>query len=194
MSKTFEEMKKSELQKATELYGLEDQVEELSKELSIKADKPVPNVPNNDVYVTVLNAYKDSKAEASVGEVKTEKVGEPVKKPIADVIRRYARSKVMVIVTDHDNTKATEEELEGMVVPIRWGNRMGKVTQYVAMHGRPQYLMQGTIDNMSTILIPTNNPESSTRTRKRFSIVEVAGWTQDQLDAKKAEQRTKIAV
>jgi len=193
MSKTFEEMNKAELQEVAELYKLTDAV----KEEAEKQGKNVSKIPNN-IYVDILNAFKESKADTD-GETKkaTEQVGNGTSsagEPIEVVKRRYARSKGMYIVTDHDNTSSTEEELEGMVVPIRWGNKQGKVVTSIALHGRPQYVPQGAIDAMAHIKIPTNTKNKSTRTKQRFQVVEVDGWTQEQIDTKIEEQRLKREV
>ena len=59
------------------------------------------------------------------------------------------------------------------------------------MHGEPQYVRNGAIEAMKTMLIPTNSESSTTRVKKRFSITEVEGWDQDRIDALKEQQKLK---
>lgn len=197
MSKTFEEMTKAELQKVAELYKVTDEINDKSKADAIAAEKPVPKVPSNDTYIAVLNAFKDKKAEDNPTDTNTGTTGNVVSsagETIEVVKRRFARSKIPCIVTDHDNTRSTEEEIEGLTTPVRWGNKQGKRVSHIALHGRMQYVEQGAIDAMKYIKMPTNTKTKSTRTKLRFSVSLTEGWTEAQIEAKIQEQKTKQAV
>lgn len=104
----------------------------------------------------------------------------------------YNFVKSYVVVTDHDNTQSTDSDDLLSGVRIQWGNRfiLGQ-TDVVFMHGEPQYVRNGALEVMKTILIPTNSENSTTRTKKRFSITEVEGWDQDRIDALKEQQKLK---
>ncbi len=199
MSKEFKDMTKTELQKVAELYKVEDQVVALAIEEAKEAGKAVPKVPTNDTYINVLEAYKaDREERVDESEKKAPgKIGNAFSSSgdtMIAVKKRYASSKVACIVTDHDNTVSQEEEVEGMTIPVRWGNKQGKFVDTIALHGKMQYVRQGAIDSIQSIKIPTNLKGSSERTKNRFTVTIVEGWSQDDIDAKTAEQKLKRAV
>ena len=205
MSKKFEQMNKAELLKAIMQLKLQDKVEELKVELGKDDDSLV-----NADYVKVLNAFKDKQDEINgvtseeesdvledetAGAVTKTVIPNPVPKTREDEIQlaaEYNFTKTYVVVTDHDNTQSTDSDDLLAGVKIQWGNRftLGQ-TDVVFMHGEPQYVRNGAIEAMKTMLIPTNSESSTTRVKKRFSITEVEGWDQDRIDALKEQQRLK---
>jgi 23S rRNA U2552 (ribose-2'-O)-methylase RlmE/FtsJ len=200
MSKTFEEMTKAELADVAKLYKVEDKVAELAVERAKEAGKSVPKVPGNDCYIEVLNEVKESRAkEAGVkpeskGEVKIGNKHSSKGKSLAEIRSDFMHTKVEVIITDHDTSTSTEEELEGRIVNISWGNKRGKETARIKLNGGPQYVKEGALRAMETILLPTNMKDKSTRNKKRFGIEYLMGWTEEKRLAKIEEQKTKIAV
>ena len=204
-SKKFEQMTKAELLKAISQLKLQDKVEELKVELGKDDDSLV-----NADYVKVLNAFKDKQDEINGASGKEESnvledeaqgsatktvITNPVPKTREDEIQlaaEYNFTKTYVVVTDHDNTQSTDSDDLLAGVKIQWGNRftLGQ-TDVVFMHGEPQYVRNGAIEAMKTMLIPTNSESSTTRVKKRFSITEVEGWDQDRIDALKEQQRLK---
>ena len=204
-AKKFEQMTKAELLKAISQLKLQDKVEELKVELGKDDDSLV-----NADYVKVLNAFKDKQdeingvsgeEESNVLEDETAAavtktvIPNPVPKTREDEIQlaaEYNFTKTYVVVTDHDNTQSTDSDDLLAGVKIQWGNRftLGQ-TDVVFMHGEPQYVRNGAIEAMKTMLIPTNSESSTTRVKKRFSITEVEGWDQDRIDALKEQQRLK---
>ena len=204
-AKKFEQMTKAELLKAISQLKLQDKVEELKVELGKDDDSLV-----NADYVKVLNAFKDKQDEingvtseeesdvledGTAGAVTKTVIPNPVPKTREDEIQlaaEYNFTKTYVVVTDHDNTQSTDSDDLLAGVKIQWGNRftLGQ-TDVVFMHGEPQYVRNGAIEAMKTMLIPTNSESSTTRVKKRFSITEVEGWDQDRIDALKEQQRLK---
>ena len=204
-AKKFEQMTKAELLKAISQLKLQDKVEELKVELGKDDDSLV-----NADYVKVLNAFKDKQDEIngvtpeeepdeledeSLGATAKPVIPSPVPKTREDEIQlaaEYNFTKTYVVVTDHDNTQSTDSDDLLAGVKIQWGNRftLGQ-TDVVFMHGEPQYVRNGAIEAMKTMLIPTNSESSTTRVKKRFSITEVEGWDQDRIDALKEQQRLK---
>jgi len=201
-AKKFEQMTKAELLKAISQLKLQDKVDELKAETGKDDDSLV-----NADYVKVLNAFKDKQDEINGVNVESEDEDEtkgavtktivpnPVPKTREDEIQlaaEYNFTKSYVLVTDHDNTQSTDSDDLLRGVKIQWGNRftLGQ-SDVVFMHGEPQYVRNGAIEAMKTMLIPTNSESATTRVKKRFSIVEVEGWDQDKIDSLKEQQRLK---
>ena len=201
-TKKFEQMTKAELLKAISQLKLQDKVDELKAETGKDDDSLV-----NADYVKVLNAFKDKQDEINGDTEESDGVEEtvgatdkivapnPVPKTREEEIQlaaEYNFTKTYVVVTDHDNTQSTDSDDLLSGVKIQWGNRftLGQ-TDVVFMHGEPQYVRNGAIEAMKTMLIPTNSEKASTRVKKRFSITEVEGWDQDKIDSLKEQQRLK---
>ena len=201
-AKKFEQMTKAELLKAISQLKLQDKVDELKAETGKDDDSLV-----NADYVKVLNAFKDKQDEingvTAEEESADETAGAVTKAVIPNAVPRtreeeiqlaaeYNFTKSYVLVTDHDNTQSTDSDDLLAGVGIQWGNKftLGQ-TDIVFMHGEPQYVRNGALEAMKTILIPTNSENSTTRTKKRFSITEVEGWDQDRIDALKEQQKLK---
>ena len=201
-AKKFEQMTKAELLKAISQLKLQDKVDELKAETGKDDDSLV-----NADYVKVLNAFKDKQdeingvtaeeesADETAGAVTKVVTPNPVPRTREEEIQlaaEYNFTKSYVLVTDHDNTQSTDSDDLLRGVKIQWGNRftLGQ-SDVVFMHGEPQYVRNGAIEAMKTMLIPTNSESATTRVKKRFSIVEVEGWDQDKIDALKEQQRLK---
>ena len=201
-AKKFEQMTKAELLKAISQLKLQDKVDELKAETGKDDDSLV-----NADYVKVLNAFKDKQdeingvtaeeesADETAGAVTKTVIQNAVPKTREEEIQlaaEYNFTKSYVLVTDHDNTQSTDSDDLLRGVKIQWGNRftLGQ-SDVVFMHGEPQYVRNGAIEAMKTMLIPTNSESATTRVKKRFSIVEVEGWDQDKIDALKEQQRLK---
>ena len=104
----------------------------------------------------------------------------------------YNMTRTRVVITDHDTTQSMEADVLEKGVVISWGNNfLLSQTDCVFMHGEPQYVRNGALAAMRTILIPTNSKDSTSRTKSRFSITEVEGWTQEKIDELKAQQKLK---
>lgn len=187
--KKFEQMNKTELLKAIKSLKLEDKVAEIGKDEDslINAD-----------YVKVLNDFKDRQDEINsiLGDENDNNNSNPgVPKTREEKIvltAEYNKLKTYVVVTDHDNTKSTESDELRAGVQISWGNKftLGQ-TDTIFLHGNPQYVRNGALAVMETMLIPTNSEKSTTRTKKRFSISEVTGFTQEKLNELKEQQKLK---
>lgn len=201
-TKKFEQMNKAELLKAITQLKLQDKVEELKVELGKDEDSLI-----NADYIKVLNDFK-AKQDALNGVTNYEdgenQNGEDTPKIVVpnsvpktreeeiQLASEYNFVKSYVVVTDHDNTQSTDSDDLLAGVKIQWGNRftLGQ-TDIVFMHGEPQYVRNGALEVMKTILIPTNSENATTRVKKRFSITEVEGWDQDRIDALKEQQKLK---
>ena len=201
-AKKFEQMTKAELLKAISQLKLQDKVDELKAETGKDDDSLV-----NADYVKVLNAFKDKQDEINGANTEDDSSDEtagavtkvvtpnPVPRTREEEIQlaaEYNFTKTYVLVTDHDNTQSTDSDELLRGVKIQWGNRftLGQ-SDVVFMHGEPQYVRNGAIEAMKTMLIPTNSESATTRVKKRFSIVEVEGWDQDKIDALKEQQKLK---
>ena len=217
MSKKFEQMNKAELLKAITQLKLQDKVEELKVELG-KDDDSLVNADYikvlNDFKVKQdkVNGIYDNESsddesdnsddgthitdKASDKETLTKQATKnsipKTREEEIQLAAEYNFVKSYVVVTDHDNTQSTDSDDLLSGVRIQWGNRftLGQ-TDIVFMHGEPQYVRNGALEVMKTILIPTNSENSTTRTKKRFSITEVEGWDQDRIDALKEQQKLK---
>lgn len=190
-TKKFENMTKPELLKAIKSLKLQDKVDELGKDEDslINAD-----------YVKVLNDFKDKQDEINGANTEDSDEDSKVVAPglpktrqeKIELAAKYNMTKTRVVVTDHDNTQSTDEDILRRGIKISWGNKftLGQ-TDTVFMHGEPQYVRNGALSAMETMLIPTNSKDKSTRSKKRFSIVEVEGWSQEKIDELKEQQKLK---
>ena len=218
MSKKFEQMNKAELLKAITQLKLQDKVEELKVELGkdddslvnadyikvlndfkVKQDK-VNGIDDNESSDDESDNSDDGAETKADKALDKETLAKQVTKNSVPKTREeeiqlaaeYNFVKSYVVVTDHDNTQSTDSDDLLAGVGIQWGNKftLGQ-TDIVFMHGEPQYVRNGALEAMKTILIPTNSENSTTRTKKRFSITEVEGWDQDRIDALKEQQKLK---
>ena len=200
MSKSFTDMNKKELQVAAEFYGVADEIAELSKKQAIADKKAVPKVPTDETYIEVLEALKAERAEdpeviAEADDSEPTVIGNAhssAGKTIAQVREDYSNTKVEVLITDHDTSTSTEEEIEGKVVNISIGNKRGRTTVRVPLNAGKQYLPERTIALMREIMIPVNLKGSTARTKRRFGIEYTAGWTEEYLAKKIIEQKAKV--
>ncbi len=197
MAKSYEEMTKVELQECIKAFRLDAEVAETAKDT-----KKVTNAE----YVTVLNKFKDAQDEAH-GVTRDENDNIVEKTPVSktgssnksreQLITGDLERKIPVIVQDYDISQSTDEDLENQMIPIGWGNMLtGGRTSYIAKHGEMQYVQRGALLAMEAIKIPTNakdanGKETTKRTKKRFGITEVQGWTQAELEAHAKEQSLK---
>lgn len=218
-TKSYEQMTKAELLKAISFFKLEGKVAELGKDANSLINADYVKVLNafrdsqaalNGAEDTNTNTNEeeimDDKVEVQE-EIKTESKVETKITPKAPVVPEFKKltrdeevalaaeynlTKTRVVVTDHDTTQSMEADVLERGVTISWGNKfLGSQTDCVFMHGDPQYVRNGALAAMRTILIPTNSKDSTNRTKARFSITEVEGWTQEKIDELKAQQKLK---
>lgn len=218
-TKSYEQMTKAELLKAISFFKLEGKVAELGKDANSLINADYVKVLNafrdsqaalNGAEDTNTNTNEeeimDDKVEVQE-EIKTETKVETKITPKAPVVPEFKKltrdeevalaaeynlTKTRVVVTDHDTTQSMEADVLERGVTISWGNKfLGSQTDCVFMHGDPQYVRNGALAAMRTILIPTNSKDSTNRTKARFSITEVEGWTQEKIDELKAQQKLK---
>ncbi len=196
MSKEFEEMTKAELVDVAKLYNVEDQVEDLAAERAREAGKGKPKVPNNDIYIEVLEGLKAERAKdaPAVAEVIPGKVGNAHSskgKTMAQVRRGFLHTKIPVRITDHDNSTSTEEERVGKVINIGWGNKRGKETARIALDAGVQYVKEGAIQAMRDVKVPVNLKNKTVRDKSRFGIEETVGWDEAELERNKVKQKNR---
>ena len=218
-TKSYEQMTKAELLKAISFFKLEGKVAELGKDANSLINADYVKVLNafRDSQAA-LNAAEDTNTNTNEEEIMADKVEvqEEIKTeskvetkitPKAPVVPEFKKltrdeevalaaeynlTKTRVVVTDHDTTQSMEADVLERGVTISWGNKfLGSQTDCVFMHGEPQYVRNGALAAMRTILIPTNSKDSTSRTKARFSITEVEGWTQEKIDELKAQQKLK---
>jgi len=218
-TKSYEQMTKAELLKAISFFKLEGKVAELGKDANSLINADYVKVLNafRDSQAA-LNGAEDTNTNTNEEEImadkvevqeeiKTESKVETKTTPKAPVVAEFKKltrdeevalaaeynlTKTRVVVTDHDTTQSMEADVLERGVTISWGNKfLGSQTDCVFMHGEPQYVRNGALAAMRTILIPTNSKDSTSRTKARFSITEVEGWTQEKIDELKAQQKLK---
>lgn len=219
MAKSYEQMTKAELLKAISFFKLEGKVAELGKDENSLINADYVKVLNafRDSQAA-LNGAEDTNTNTNEEEImadkvevqeeiKTESKVETKTTPKAPVVAEpkeltrdeevalaaeYNMTRTRVVITDHDTTQSMEADVLEKGVVISWGNKfLLSQTDCVFMHGEPQYVRNGALEAMKTILIPTNSKDSTSRTKSRFSITEVEGWTQEKIDELKAQQKLK---
>lgn len=216
-TKSYEQMTKAELLKAISFFKLEGKVAELGKDANslINADyvKVLNAFRDSQAALngaedtnTIINTNEEENMTNKVevqDEIKLETetvpkapvVPEPKKLTRDEEIAlaaEYNMTKTRVVITDHDTTQSMEADVLERGVTISWGNKfILSQTDCVFMHGEPQYVRNGALEAMKTILIPTNSESSTSRTKARFIITEVEGWTQEKIDELKAQQKLK---
>lgn len=216
-TKSYEQMTKAELLKAISFFKLEGKVAELGKDANSLINADYVKVLNafrdsqaalNGAEDTNTNEEENMADKVEVQEeVKVENKVETKTTPKAPVVpepkkltrdeeialaAEYNMTKTRVVITDHDTTQNMEADVLERGVTISWGNKfILSQTDCVFMHGEPQYVRNGALEAMKTILIPTNSESSTSRTKARFIITEVEGWTQEKIDELKAQQKLK---
>ena len=216
-TKSYEQMTKAELLKAINFFKLEGKVAELGKDANSLINADYVKVLNafRDSQAALNGAEDTNTNEEEImadkvevkEEIKTEAKVETettLKAPVVPEFKKLTRdeevalaaeynlTKTRVVVTDHDTTQSMEADVLERGVTISWGNKfLGSQTDCVFMHGEPQYVRNGALAAMKTILIPTNSKDSTSRTKARFSITEVEGWTQEKIDELRAQQKLK---
>lgn len=165
-----------------------------------------PAKPSNDELIKVLETYDnggelttDTSSANSVIEEDTKFIDETagvVTEP-EQLLEVVADTLIPVIVTDHDTSMTTEENIENRVFRGSCGNLMtGTITFAVANHGRMQYLPMIVVEHLKGLRMASNykdanGKEVSSIDKKRFSVTNVEGWTPEQLEAHRQEQLNK---
>lgn len=120
---------------------------------------------------------------------------EATKEEKTEMTVRHNDTKVMCIVTDHYTVSKFEQNVPNRVFEVSYGNKLGSVRARVSLNGSPQYLTIATLRKLEEIKMPrlgldANGKEVATLGNKRFSVVIVDGWTDEQLEAQKKVQAT----
>ena len=189
----YSEMTKSELLAEIQEKSLQDLIGQTAK---------YPAKPTNEELIKVLTeGIETSEPDVVVNDIISgTDVVDPSIYAVTDkqeLINVETDLMIPVIVTDHDNSQSTEENLESLVFRGSCGNLYtGTISFAVVLHGKMQYLPKIVIDHLKTILMVSNykdasGNEVSARNKPRFSIVEVQGWTEEELEAHKQEQSLK---
>jgi len=114
-----------------------------------------------------------------------------------DDIQEDNNRRVLISVTDHDNSQSIENDVEERLYSASWGNRlMGVAHESVLVNGSAQYASRGFIKHMRTLTygqsITDSNGKVKTNPKKRFTINELTGWSQEQLDGLKKSQMGRM--
>ena len=197
MAKTFKQMNKEELVKATESLKLTDEVIAIAKD---------PENPTNAEYVTVLEEFKAKQDELNSDTKekieKEENKPEPISKEGRGiVVNKFERAKLKdvkykYIVTDHQSNVVIEDDDETRTFPIQYGNMLkGPKNWNVGLHGNPQALPFSVAKKLEeikmTVHIKNGKGEPIVKTQSRFRVTKIDGWTQDEIDALKRSQNTR---
>ena len=198
MAKTFKQMNKEELVKATESLKLTDEVVAIAKD---------PENPTNAEYVTVLEAFKASQDEINsetkeeLEKIENEKGDELVDTGLKVVVDNNERAKLKqimykYIVTDHQNSVTIEDDDVTRTFPIQYGNlTTGPKNWNVGLHGNPQALPFSVAMKLEEVLMTVHTKDGQgnpiVRSQPRFRITKVDGFTQEEIDSLKRAQNTR---
>jgi hypothetical protein len=175
--KAYDKMTKAELIEQVTIEKLEDKVNESVKDVN--------NITNAE-YVKVL---KDN--------VKPKPKLKPKPVTIAD-ISRDLNMMSKYIVTDHDTNTSIDGLDAGLVFSVTWGNQvLGMTTTNVSLNtGRPQGLPKGAVlrlAEVTTYQFQKNIAgEEEAVQLPRFTVVNVGGWTQAELDNLADQQKGRV--
>jgi len=197
MAKTFAQMNKAELIAAATSLKLVDEVKNSAKD--------VDNITNAE-YVTVLEAYKAKQDEVNADtKQELEKVNTTVISKSAeagrtvDAFERAKLKQVMYkyIVTDHQTRVVIDEDADNRVFPIGYGNlNSGPKVWNVQLHGRPQGLPYSVAKRLEEVHMTVQNNDADgkpvVKSQPRFRVTMVEGYTQDEIDALKKSQNTRV--
>lgn len=197
--KPFSKMNKAELQAAVKSLKLEDKVAEIAAD---------PEAPINAEYVTVLEEYKAAQDELNADVVAEQEATKAAEQSEDEVLKtgqkattedKVAYNEVMtrVVITDHENKYVIEDDEHTRTFPVTYGNRFtGAQTFNIILSGDPQYVPNAVLKRLKEIRTTEHlkgpKGEPMVRSIERFKVTEVAGFTQDQLDALKEKQRTRL--
>lgn len=197
MAKTFKQMNKEELVKATESLKLTDAVVAIAKD---------PENPTNAEYVTVLEEFKSKQDEVNSEtkkDIEKEENKADTESPVAAgrVVNKDERAKLKdikfkYVVTDHQGRNVIEDDDEKRTFPILYGNlTKGPKCWNVQLHGGPQALPFSVAKRLLEIpmiqQIKDSKGNPTTKTQKRFGVTKVDGWTQDEIEQLKRTQNTR---
>lgn len=186
----YENLTKAELLAAIEEKGCNDLIATIAK---------YPAKPTNDELIAVLKAADGQTFDNVTAAIIAEPVVLSEPEPIAvdEQVNLVTELMIPVIVTDYDTSVTTEENIENKVFRGSCGNLMtGTIAFAVGLHGRMQYLPKIVVDHLRSITMTSNykdasGNEVSNRTRLRFNVTEVEGWTKAELEAHAKEQSLK---
>ena len=191
-------MTKAELLVAIAKAGLNEELAALGSD---------PKKATNKQLIDLLEAAKKEvpAVEEPVikGEVETKdnkKVEFKGKKMTLSDVKDYLNTALPYIIVDHDNSYEIKDDDDNRVVEISWGNRVvGKTVEKVALHGLEQYVTRGGIQVMKEMSIPKVKIDEKTgnlvhgKPKKRFSITESEGFTEEQVLAIRKKQRLEFS-
>lgn len=185
------------------------ELQTICEENGIKVDN---TKPTNTILVDLIKSHEDYEASPTEGIPKLSEVpddeipGEVVDdlgnvlvkstSKLEDVANDNERM-IYISVTDHDNTQSVENDEENRLFQASWGNLICPVRQEsVLVNGVPQYASRGMVKHMRSISIPVFTKDAAgnikTTYKPRFSIQELEGWNEEQLEALKATQAGRL--
>ena len=168
---------------------------ELVKDFDLTVEAANPGKPNKTELIAALDKFKAKQdaingIEPEVDEDEPETTVEPtapvVKKPKKSskvaLIKADLLRKERVIINDNQ-TNQTKDEM----ISVSWGNRkIGVYSEYITLTGEPQYIRRGALGNLKDVTFIHHEPKANGSgdqmlVKPRFSIVPVAGMTEDEL-------------
>ena len=172
----------------------------------------VEGKPTNPVIINLIKAHKDYEINPEdrldkLEDVKIDEVPGEVVDPVGQVLVKSTTKlediqednsrTILISVTDHDNSQSIENDSEERLFSASWGNRLCGVThESVLVNGSSQYASRGFIKHMRTLTygasITDSNGDIKTSSKKRFTINELEGWSQEQLDGLKQSQKGRM--
>ena len=169
--------------------------------------------PTNTLLVDLIKSHPDYEAsptedipklsEVPIDEIPGEVVdsaGNVLVKTTSklDDITEDNERMIRVVITDHDTSQSIEDDQNNRLFKASWGNMLCTPrSEYVLVNGTPTGASRGMIKHMKalTTVIATNDAKGNPKSTKiaRFSISEVDGWTEEQLEALKKTQAGRVA-
>lgn len=190
----YKDMSKTDLLAEIEKRGCSELIAKIAK---------YPAKPTNEELIKVLET-NDGVSTIDISNINSLIEKEKVIDETAGVVTEpeelleiMSDTLIPVIVTDHDTSMTTEENIENRVFRGSCGNLMtGTITFAVANHGRMQYLPMIVVEHLKSIRMTSNYKDASGKEvssidKKRFSVTNVEGWTEEQLEAHRQEQLNK---
>ena len=188
MSNPFEDMTNEQLKEACKDF-----------DLTVKAKNPAK--PNKTEYLEALNEFKASQDKINgiedVEDVVKEEPkatkglkGTPKVQTKAQLLKLDLMRKERVIVRDMQESQTKDE-----MIPVSWGNRLGRKQEWIDLSGNPAYVRKGALDNLRDVDMVVHSTDASGKDqmikKKRFVITSVEGLSSVEIEQLANQQRMR---
>ena len=182
MSK-FTDMSRKELIEEAKTAGLDVMFKEAGKVLNSSKTEDIIKALESD-GASIIKVEKKPKVK-SMAVVAT-----------PELIVEDSMRLTKVIVNDTITSQTTAGRSEGTMLEIGWGNNSGTFTERINLDGNVQGVSQAGIGRLKEItkveFITDSTGKSKPVTLPRFQVKEVGGWTEQEIEALKQKQKTRM--